>query len=374
MEKIQMVDVVRMYNRHSEEIDRKIKYLINKGSFIQGNEVLSFEENLSKFLKSKHTISCGNGTDALYIALMALNLKPGDEVIVPSFTFISTVEAVCLLGLKPVFVDINPDTFLIDVEMIENSITEKVKAVIPVHLFGQCCDMVEILRIAKLHNIYVIEDAAQSVGSSCIFNDKPKRKFSGTIGHIGTTSFYPSKNLGAFGDGGAIFTQNKALAKKIKLISNHGQNKKYSHQIIGLNSRLDSIQAGILNCKLKYLGSDNIKRFNVAKKYNELLSNLDWITLPKKTKKSDHIFHQFSILLNDKVNRLRFQKYLSGHKVPSMIYYPIPVHKQTAYKKFATKKLPISEFVSKNIISLPIHPVMKKNQIEYICEVIRNFK
>ena len=374
MEKIQMVDVVRMYNRHSEEIDRKIKYLINKGSFIQGNEVLSFEENLSKFLKSKHTISCGNGTDALYIALMALNLKPGDEVIVPSFTFISTVEAVCLLGLKPVFIDINPDTFLIDVEMIENSITEKVKAVIPVHLFGQCCDMVEILRIAKLHNIYVIEDAAQSIGSSCIFNDKLKRKFSGTIGHIGTTSFYPSKNLGAFGDGGAIFTQNKALAKKIKLISNHGQNKKYSHQVIGLNSRLDSIQAGILNCKLKYLGSDNIKRFNVAKKYNELLSNLDWITLPKKTKNSDHIFHQFSILLNDKVNRLRFQKYLSGHKVPSMIYYPIPVHKQTAYKKFATKKLPISEFVSKNIISLPIHPVMKKNQIEYICEVIRNFK
>ena len=369
-----MVDVVSMYNRHSKEIDSKIKYLINKGSFIQGNEVMSFEENLSKFLKSKHTISCGNGTDALYISLMALNLKPGDEVIVPSFTFISTVEAVCLLGLKPVFVDINPDTFLIDVQMIENSITEKVKAVIPVHLFGQCCDMVEILRIAKLYNIYVIEDAAQSIGSSCIVNDKLKRKFSGTVGHIGTTSFYPSKNLGAFGDGGAIFTQNKSLAKKIKLISNHGQNKKYSHQIIGLNSRLDSIQAGILNCKLKYLDSDNIKRHNVAKKYYELLSGLDWIKLPKKSEKSDHIFHQYSILLNEKVNRSRFQKYLSKNKVPSMIYYPIPVHKQTAYKKFATKKLPISENVSKNIISLPIHPVMKKNQVEYICELIRSFK
>ena len=374
MEKIQMVDVVSMYNRHSKEIDRKIKYLINKGSFIQGNEVIGFEENLSKFLKSKHTISCGNGTDALYIALMALDLKPGDEVIVPSFTFISTVEAVCLLGLKPVFVDINPNTFLIDVEMIENSITEKVKAVIPVHLFGQCCDMVEILRISKQYNIYVIEDAAQSIGSSCVISDKLNRKFSGTIGHIGTTSFYPSKNLGAFGDGGAIFTQNKALAKKIKLISNHGQNKKYSHQIVGLNSRLDSIQAGILNCKLKYLVSDNNKRFNVAKKYNELLSDLDWITLPKKTEKSDHIFHQYSILLDKKVNRSRFQKYLSRNKVPTMIYYPIPAHKQNAYKKFATKKLSISETISKNIISLPIHPVMKNSQVKYICDLIRNFK
>ena len=374
MEKIQMVDVVSMYNRHSKEIDRKIKYLINKGSFIQGNEVIGFEENLSKFLKSKHTISCGNGTDALYIALMALDLKPGDEVIVPSFTFISTVEAVCLLGLKPVFVDINPNTFLIDVEMIENSITEKVKAVIPVHLFGQCCDMVEILRISKQYNIYVIEDAAQSIGSSCVINDKLNRKFSGTIGHIGTTSFYPSKNLGAFGDGGAIFTQNKALAKKIKLISNHGQNKKYSHQIVVLNSRLDSIQAGILNCKLKYLVSDNNKRFNVAKKYNELLSDLDWITLPKKTEKSDHIFHQYSILLSEKVNRTRFQKYLSRNKVPTMIYYPIPAHKQNAYKKFAIKKLSVSESISKNIISLPIHPVLKNSQVKYICDLIRNFK
>ena len=325
-----MVDVVSMYNRHSKEIDRKIKYLINKGSFIQGDEVIAFEKNLSKFLKSKHTISCGNGTDALYIALMALDLKPGDEVIVPSFTFISTVEAVCLLGLKPVFVDINPNTFLIDVEMIENSITEKVKAVIPVHLFGQCCDMDEILRISKQYNIYVIEDAAQSIGSSCIISDKLNRKFSGTIGHIGTTSFYPSKNLGAFGDGGAIFTQDKALAKR--------------------------------------------KRFNVAKKYNELLSDLNWITLPKKTEKSDHIFHQYSILLDKKVDRSRFQKYLSRNKVPTMIYYPIPAHKQNAYKKFAIKKLSVSESISKNIISLPIHPVMKNSQVKYICDLIRNFK
>ncbi len=374
MKKIHMVDVVSMYKTHASIIDKKIKKVINSGSYIRGVEVEGFEDNLSHFLKSKFTISCGNGTDALYIALMALDLKKGDEVLVPSFTFVSTVEAICLLGLVPVFVDIDPDSFLLNHSLIPDSITTKTKAIIPVHLFGQCCDMLAIRNYAKKYKLYIVEDAAQSIGSKCVVNKNKKTKSSGTIGDIGITSFYPSKNLGAFGDGGAIFTQNKKLANKIKLIANHGQNKKYNHQIIGLNSRLDAIQAAILSFKLTLLKEHNNKRQNFAKEYDSRLLDLDWVKNPVIREGSDHIYHQYSIILHNRIIRKKFQAYLASKNIPTMIYYPIPLHKQKAYRMYHTKPLPVSEKISQQIISLPIHPAMDIEQIKFICDVIKKFK
>ncbi len=374
MKKIHMVDVVSMYKTHASIIDKKIKKVINSGSYIRGVEVEGFEDNLSHFLKSKFTISCGNGTDALYIALMALDLKKGDEVLVPSFTFVSTVEAICLLGLVPVFVDIDPDSFLLNHSLIPDSITTKTKAIIPVHLFGQCCNMLAIRNYAKKYKLYIVEDAAQSIGSKCVVNKNKKTKSSGTIGDIGITSFYPSKNLGAFGDGGAIFTQNKKLANKIKLIANHGQNKKYNHQIIGLNSRLDAIQAAILSFKLTLLKEHNNKRQNFAKEYDSRLLDLDWVKTPVIREGSDHIYHQYSIILHNRIIRKKFQAYLASKNIPTMIYYPIPLHKQKAYRIYHTKPLPISEKISQQIISLPIHPAMDIEQIKFICDVIKKFK
>ena len=374
MKKIHMVDVVSMYKSHASIIDKKIKKVINSGSYIRGVEVEGFEDKLSQFLKSKFTISCGNGTDALYIALMALDLKKGDEVLVPSFTFVSTVEAICLLGLVPVFIDIDPDTFLLNHNLIPDSITTKTKAIIPVHLFGQCCDMLAIRNYAKKYKLYIVEDAAQSIGSKCVVNKNKKTKSSGTIGDIGITSFYPSKNLGAFGDGGAIFTQNKKLANKIKLIANHGQNKKYNHQIIGLNSRLDAIQAAILSFKLTLLNEHNNKRQNFAKEYDSRLLDLDWVKTPVLREGSNHIYHQYSIILDNRIIRKKFQAYLTSKNIPTMIYYPIPLHKQKAYRIYHTKPLPISEKISQQIISLPIHPAMNIQQIKFICDVIKKFK
>jgi len=374
MKKIHMVDVVSMYNNHAVIIDQKIKKVINSGSYIQGVEVENFEKKLSYFLQSKFTISCGNGTDALYIALMALDLKKGDEVLVPSFTFVSTVEAVCLLGLVPVFIDVDPDTFLLNHNLISKNISAKTKAIIPVHLFGQCCDMLAIRNLARKHKLYIVEDAAQSIGSKCVVNKNKKLKFSGTIGDIGITSFYPSKNLGAFGDGGAIFTQNKKLANKIKLIANHGQNKKYNHQIIGLNSRLDAIQAAVLSFKLTLLQNHNHKRQKIAKEYNSRLHNLEWIRVPVRKKDSDHVYHQYSIILSNSIIRKKFQAYLLSNNIPTMIYYPIPLHKQKAYKMYYTNPLPVSERISRQIISLPIHPEMDIEQIKYICDIIKKFR
>ncbi len=374
MKKIHMVDVVSMYNAHASTIDKTIKKVISSGSYIQGPEVNHFEKKLSYFLNSKFTISCGNGTDALYIALMALDLKRGDEVLVPSFTFVSTVEAVCLLGLVPIFIDIDPNTFLLNHNLIAKSISAKTKAIIPVHLFGQCCDMLAIRNFARKYKLYIVEDAAQSIGSKCIINKNKKLKFSGTIGDIGITSFYPSKNLGAFGDGGAIFTQNKKLANKIKLIANHGQNKKYNHQIIGLNSRLDAVQAAVLSFKLTLLKKHNNKRKKIAKEYNSRLSNLDWIKVPVIKEDSDHVFHQYSIVLSNKIIRKKFQAYLLRHEIPTMIYYPIPLHKQKAYRIYNKKPLPVSEKISRQIISLPMHSEMELEQIIFICDVIKKFK
>ena len=348
--------------------------MISSGIYIQGPEVHSFEKSLSDYLNSQHVISCGNGTDALYIALMSLGLEPGDEVIVPSFTFVSTVEVICLLGLIPVFVDIEPDTFLLNSSLIEKNITKKTKAIIPVHLFGQCCDMIAIKLIAKKYNLFIVEDAAQALGSKCRVSKTNKTmRNCGTIGDIGITSFYPSKNLGCYGDGGAIFTQDQNLAHKIRLIVNHGQEKKYIHKIVGLNSRLDSVQAAVLSHKLTFLEQSNNKRKKNASEYDKRLSLITAISTPKIKLSSNHVYHQYSILLSKNLDREKFQNYLLKHNVPSMIYYPIPLHQQEAYKSYYKHELPVSEEVSKHIISLPMHPELDLIQIDFICNVIKQY-
>jgi len=374
MKEIKMVDVVSQYKRYSAQINKRLLNVLESGAYIQGPEVKKFESALSKYLNSKYVVSCANGTDALYVALMSLDLKPGDEVIVPAFTFVSTVEAICLLGLKPVFIDITPDTFLLNHNLIESLISKKTKAIIPVHLFGQCCDMGSIKLIAQKHNLFIIEDAAQSIGSMCAFRQSSSsQKFSGTIGDIGITSFYPSKNLGCFGDGGAIFTQKNKLSNKIKLITNHGQKQKYTHDIIGLNSRLDAVQASILSFKLKLLDDFNKKRKQVAAYYNDMFEDVSWLKTPKTQSNSDHIYHQYSILLSSKINRNKFQDYLINRGIPTMIYYPKPLHKQKAYINYSNNPLPISERVSERIISLPIHSEMDLEQIEFIGKQIKKY-
>lgn len=369
-----MVDVVSQYKKYESEINKGIFDVLESGAYIQGSEVQKFELSLSKYLDSKHVISCANGTDALFVALMSLNLTPGDEVIVPTFTFVSTVEAVCLSGLKPVFVDIDPQTFLLNHNMLEQHITKKTKAILPVHLFGQCCDMKFIKLMAKKYNLFIIEDAAQSIGSMCEFQKtSSKRKYSGTIGDIGITSFYPSKNLGCFGDGGAIFTQNNKIAKKIRLLVNHGQSKKYTYDTIGLNSRLDALQASILSVKLRLLNACNEDRQNVADYYDDALSQLNWIKTPFKQIQSDHVYHQYSILLEPKIDRAHFQSYLLKNEIPTMVYYPRPLHKQKAYRHYCNYPLPCSEDISKRIISLPIHPEMSLQQMEWVSKKIKQY-
>ena len=374
MKKIQMVDVVSQYERYKSEIDASILSVLKSGIYIQGPEVKKFELLLSNYLHSKYTISCANGTDALYLALRSLNLQPGDEVIVPAFTFVSTVEAVCLLGLKPIFIDIDSDTFLLNPNLIKDVLTNRTRAILPVHLFGQCCDMVLIQEIANQHNLFVIEDAAQSIGAKCHINSKSlTKKFSGTIGHIGITSFYPSKNLGCFGDGGAIFTQDQKISQQIRLLANHGQKQKYYHDIIGLNSRLDAVQASILSFKLSLLDHFNKKRNKVAEFYNKYFNDVSWIKTPVKRDDSDHVYHQYSIILSSKIDREKLQSYLFKKGIPTMIYYPIPLHKQKAYRHYSNQSLPIAEKVSKQIISLPIHPEMDLQQMEFIGKKIKNY-
>ena len=368
-----MVNLVDQYERYSEEIDNRIRNVLTSGNYIGGDFVRKFESELSLYLKSKYTITCGNGTDALFASLMALNLKKGDEVLVPSFTFVSTVEVICLLELKPVFLDIDPNTFLLNSDLIEKYISSRTKVIMPVHLFGQCCDMQFIQGLAKKYGLFVIEDAAQSIGASYSFPPSFKQIPSGTMGHLGITSFYPSKNLGAFGDGGAIFTQNKQLADKVRLLVNHGQNKKYHYEMVGFNSRLDGIQASILSFKLTLLKSFNKKRIKIADFYDENLKFVDWIQIPVRARNTTHVFHQYSILLSSKVNREDFQNYLLKHSIPTMIYYPIPIHKQKPYKSFNKISLPVSEMVAKRIISLPICPEIDLEQVQFICEKIKNF-
>jgi UDP-2-acetamido-2-deoxy-ribo-hexuluronate aminotransferase len=366
---IEMVDLRGQYQQIKTEIDRNIQQIITTGAFVGGAAVNDFAANLAQYLQVKQVIPCANGTDALQIALMALDLQPGDEVISTSFTFIATTEVIALLGLKPVFVDIDPLTYTLDVEQIEAAITPRTKCIIPVHLYGQCADMQAIMKIAQQHNLYVVEDNAQAIGADYIFNNGNTQK-AGTIGHIGCTSFYPSKNLGCYGDGGALFTNDPTLAEKISTIANHGQREKYTSHLVGVNSRLDGIQAAVLNTKLKRLDQYIQARQQAAQYYDQALSNIPQLTLPQRATYSTHVFHQYTLRCNgiDR-NLLRLQLQAAG--IPTMVYYPIPSHQQPAYKQYSTQTLPHTEAAAKAVISLPMHTELNNEQLYYITTQVK---
>ncbi len=367
---IQMVDLVGQYQHIKQEVNEAIQDILDKGQYINGPIVKEFTQNLTHHLNVGHSIPCGNGTDAIQIALMALELQPGDEVITTPFTFVATAEVIALLRLVPVFVDIHPETFNLDVSKIEEAITERTKCIIPVHLFGQCCDMEPIMDIAKRYHIFVIEDNAQALGADYYFGDGQKKK-GGTIGHIGTTSFYPSKNLGCYGDGGAIFTHDDELADKMRHIINHGSKTKYHYHYIGVNSRLDSIQAAILNIKLKYLDHYNQQRIQAADYYDVLLKDIPEIQIPNRSAFSDHIFHQYTLIAE---NRDELQQYLKKNRIPTGIYYPIPLHQHEPYQKYVRKMdLVAAENGSKTVISLPIHTELTKDSQSIIVSHIKSF-
>jgi len=373
MKEIKMVDLQGQYLRIKNEIDAAIQEVLMSTAFIQGPQVKSFADALSKFNQGVNVIPCANGTDALQIAMMALGLKAGDEVILPVHTYVATAEVIALLGLSPAFVDVDPITFNIDINQIENRITGKTKAIVPVHLYGQCADMESILKIAEKHNLFVIEDLAQALGADYTFsNGKAKR--AGTMGIIGCTSFFPSKNLGCYGDGGAIFTSDNVLAEKMKMISSHGQKVKYQHDIVGVNSRLDTLQAAILQVKLKYLDEYARKRKEVADYYDKHLTEVPFIESPFRSLNSTHVFHQYTIKTKG-INRDQFKKYLAGKNVPSMIYYHIPLHLQKAYRQngFEEGVFPVTEKLSKTVLSLPIHTEMTEDELSYICQVIKEY-
>jgi UDP-2-acetamido-2-deoxy-ribo-hexuluronate aminotransferase len=363
-----MNDLGMQYLRYKDEIDTAIQNVIHSGQFIKGSEVATFESNLSNYLDGAYTVSCGNGTDALQIALMALDLKEGDEVITTPFTFAATAETICLLKLKPVFVDIRYDTFCIDATKIEEAITPATKCIIPVHLFGTHADMDAICQIATRHNLYIIEDAAQSLGSQYTFHDG-RKYWSGTMGHIGTTSFFPSKNLGCFGDGGALITKNEKLAEKIRMICNHGAKKKYYHEIIGVNSRLDALQAAILNVKLKYLDKDLKSRIEAGEMYNTLLTNKSEVIAPSALKNSNHTYHQYTIRHHD---RDQVIAKLNENGVSSMIYYPVSLHEQPAFIQSLQNKghFPETERACHEVLSLPIYPDITTQQIHKIVNLL----
>jgi UDP-2-acetamido-2-deoxy-ribo-hexuluronate aminotransferase len=371
MNAIKMVDLHAQYMRIRPEIDSAIEDVLTSTAFIQGPQVSSFADALSKYTGAKHVIPCANGTDALQIAMMALDLKADNEVILPVHTYVATAEVIALLGLKPVFVDVDPDTYNIDISAIENKITQKTKAIVPVHLYGQCADMEPLLSLAQKHNLYVIEDAAQALGAKYTFKDG-KVKSAGTMATIGTTSFFPSKNLGCFGDGGALFTNDEALATKIKMIANHGQKQKYHHDVIGINSRLDTLQAAILEVKLKYLDEYAQRRNEVASRYDNAFAGDKGLSIPVRSANSTHVFHQYT-LKTDRRDELK--SYLDKHHIPSMIYYPVPLHLQKAYRRkgFEEGSFPVTEKLSKSVISLPIHTEMDKETLDYICSTINNF-
>lgn len=373
MQAIKMVDLNGQYLKIKSETDNAIQSVIDHTEFINGRAVNDFQKNIEQYLSVKHAIPCANGTDALQIAMMSLSLQPGDEVITSNFTFIATVEVIALLGLKPVLADVDPDTFLITPQSIEKLITPRTKAIVPVHLFGQCCDMEEILNIARKYNLYVIEDAAQSLGTDYIFSDGRKQK-AGTIGHIGCTSFFPSKNLGCFGDGGALFTNDDELAVMIRSIANHGMKVRYYHDHVGINSRLDTIQAAILDVKLKYLDTYNLARQKAAAFYDDAFENNSHIQIPKRVKNSSHIFHQYTLVLKN-VDRNALKAYLQEKRIPAMIYYPVPMHLQEAYKNLGYKEgdFPVSEKLCKTVISLPMHTELDIRQLEYISLSINEF-
>lgn len=364
-----MADLYGQYLNIKEEVDQAIQVVIESAIFIKGGKVTEFEHHLNEYMGCP-TITCGNGTDALQIAFMALALEPGDEVITTPFTFVATAEVLALLGLKPVFVDVEPGTFNIDISKIEASITSRTRAILPVHLFGQSVDMEQIMGIARKHDLFVVEDAAQSLGTDYSFTNGKLR--SGTIGHIGCTSFFPSKNLGAFGDGGALFTRNEELAAKIRSIANHGMKVRYYYERIGVNSRLDSIQAAILDVKLKYLDNYIRARQTAAQWYDSQLAYLENLLIPKRVTFSTHSFHQYTIRTG---NRDGLQAFLKSRGIPSMIYYPRPIHLQEAYGYLGYKEgdFPVAEQLSNEVLSLPMHTELDDVQLAYITDTILEF-
>ncbi|HVT86849.1 MAG TPA: DegT/DnrJ/EryC1/StrS family aminotransferase [Chitinophagaceae bacterium] len=373
MRPIQMVDTHTQYHKIKSEVDKAVIDVIESSAFINGKPVQEFASNLSNYLGVKHTTPCANGTDALQIAMMALGLQPGDEVITPSFTYIATTEVIALLKLVPVFVEVDPKTFCVDPVAIEKAVTPKTKAIVPVHLYGQAAPMEEIMAIAKRHNIYVIEDNAQAIGCDYFFKEGSKKK-TGTIGHIGTTSFYPSKNLGAFGDGGAIFTNDDALAIKLKMIANHGQSKRYYHDVVGCNSRLDTVQAAILNIKLKHLDEYAAARRSAADFYDKAFANHPKIKTPFRADYSNHVFHQYTLILEG-VDRNGLNEFLAQRKIPSMIYYPVPGHKQKMFEQFnvASQTMPVTDWLTERVISLPIHTELDEEQLSFITTNVLEF-
>lgn len=373
MKKIQMVDLITQYENIKSDVDTAIQEILSKAQFINGPYVKQFQSDMEEYLGVKHVIPCANGTDALQIALMSLDLQPGDEVITPSFTYIATTEMIALLRLKPVFVDVNEDDFCMDVEHLKKVITSKTKAIVPVHLYGQAANMEEIMKIADEKGIKVIEDNAQAIGCDYKFSDGTIRK-TGTIGHIGATSFFPSKNLGCYGDGGAIFTNDDELAAKMRMIANHGQSERYYHDVVGCNSRLDSIQAAVLVVKLKKLDEYIAARNKVAEYYDNELSKIPGIRVPERTPQSNHVFHQYTLQL-DGIDRDGLHKFLAEKDVPSMIYYPVPGHKQKMFASFglSDSDLPVTDTLTEKVLSLPIHTEMEQEQLVFICEAIKEF-
>lgn len=373
MNNIKMLDLFSQYMNLKSEIDNNIDEVLKNTDFINGVFVKDFQLNLSKYLNVKNVISCANGTDAIQLALMSLDLQEGDEVITSDFSFIAAAEAIALLKLKPVFVDIDIKTFNIDCSKIVSNITKKTKAIIPIHLFGQSCDMENINKIAKKYNLFVIEDTAQALGSDYIFSDSKIKKV-GTIADIGCTSFFPSKNLGCYGDGGAVFTDNDFLAEKIRMLANHGAKQKYYHEIIGLNSRLDTLQAAILQAKLPYLDSFIANRQKIAKTYNDKLKNCNKIIIPHKIEYSKHSYHQYTIILKG-INRKKLQEFLMEKGIVTAIYYPVPLHKQKAFSsyKYDNNNFTNTNYVCNNALSLPIYPELSEDKQKYICDSILSF-
>ena len=373
MRKIQMVDTKNQYLAIKKEVDAAIQEVLDSAAYINGKAVKDFTQNLSTYLGVDHVIPCANGTDALQIAMMALDLKPGDEIITPSFTYIATTEVVALLGFKPVFVDVDPITFCMDMESLKKAITPKTKLIVPVHLYGHAAPMEEIMEIAKANNLFVIEDNAQAIGCDYTFSNGVTKK-TGTIGHIGATSFYPSKNLGAFGDGGSLCTDDKALADKMTMIANHGQSARYYHDVVGCNSRLDSIQAAILDIKLKKLDAYNKARLAVANYYTNAFASIQEIIAPSQLKYSTHVYHQYTLQLKG-VDRDKFIAHLAAKEIPCMIYYPVPGHLQKMFgeQKNTNWNLPITDSLTPCVCSLPVHTEMDEVQLAYIVEGVKSF-
>ena len=370
---IQMVDLKSQYVKIKPQVDQAINDVLSSTQFINGEHVKSFQNELAAYLGVKHVITCANGTDALQISMMALGLNPGDEIITPSFTYIATTEVIGLLGLKPVFVDCDPENFNISIAEVEKAITKKTKAIVPVHLFGQSSDMKSIMNLAKKYNLFVIEDNAQAIGSDYLGFDQPQK--TGTIGDIGCTSFFPSKNLGCFGDGGAMMTNDDELAKKLRMIANHGQSKRYYHDIVGCNSRLDNIQAAVLRIKLKELDQYILNRQRAANYYDQNLKDLDQLTLPYRNLDSNHVYHQYTLKLDESILRDELIQYLADKNIPAMVYYPVPAHRQKMFSKIPNSygNMKVTNWLSSRVFSLPMHTELSSLQQDYIIENIYNF-